>query len=194
MKRILLILALLLSGISVSAQRKVLKECTLHYDIEDFPVKEKGDMIIVDVVPDIDMLPFYDNDLPELPRFLYKVYEGDFYDELEFDWEINSLEKVIFKENVDIATMLPTKPHDFSECVKFEDFDEYNKILINVDRNYGTIRLWVTPFEYDQNTRTLYFIKDIDLTVRINNKTSRGIIRYKTEPNRTIIIKTTKLP
>ncbi|MDE5806861.1 MAG: hypothetical protein K2H76_01990, partial [Muribaculaceae bacterium] len=196
MKRILLILALLLSGISVSAQRKVLKECTLHYDIEDFPVRENGDMIKVEVVPNMYMIPFRDNDMPELPRFDYTIYEGNSHDDIEFDWEINSLEKIVFKENVDISIMHPTKLQSFSGWSKFEDFEGYNKNLIDVRKDLRFIVLWVTPFEYDPNTRTLYFIKDIDLTVRIYNKTSkrdsRKIIPH--ENNKNLIIRESAEP
>ncbi|MDE5808395.1 MAG: hypothetical protein K2H76_09780 [Muribaculaceae bacterium] len=79
----------------------------------------------------------------------------------------------IIREDVDIATTLPLNSKGYlmdDEWVKFDRFGSCSQAMVEAESYHGSVRVWVRPFVYESETRRIYFIKDIDVTIKIHIK------------------------
>lgn len=178
MKKILLFLFLMLLAIPEAMTEEIVKEFSLHYDLKNFIVKEKGDLVAVKPKMFKYENLFMGFNQPELPWFLCKPYiSGNSYADFDIECEVKHSDREVFLENVDIATMLPLNSEGqyVEELIKYDRFDEDDINPVSSECRDGKVLVWVKPFVYDTETRTVYFIKDIDITVRIKEKEKKFI-------------------
>ena len=193
MKRLLIFMTLLAMMIPFGMRGEIVKECDLHYDMSDFIIEEKDSMVDVTVVPNLDLIPYMDYDMPYLPKFGKTVMKGKSSGCYDVEFNVEHAEKIIVKEDVDIATLYPLDENGYlmrNKRIKFDRFDKNDSTvwpLAYINFYYSTIVLWTSPFQYDEETRTLYFIPDIHATLRIHPKETTesdlNIIIYPREVN-----------
>ncbi|MDE5807832.1 MAG: hypothetical protein K2H76_06910 [Muribaculaceae bacterium] len=173
MKRIMFILSFVFMAIPIVLGSEIVKELSFHYDLKYFQINEKDGMVGVKLISGPDMTRLYsDYNHPDLPQFIHTIFYGNSYDKLEIEWETAHSERQIVKENVDINTKNPldSLEHLITGWVKYNLFDNYSMEPLKVTCLQNHISAWVSPFIYDPETRTLYFVEDINIKIRIRKK------------------------
>lgn len=150
-------------------------EWEINYNLEDFTIEESNGLVKIHPNPVLMMNQYLDYNIPAIPQFYYTIMKyprGTSIPEVEFDKSSNG--KIIIAENVEIATSYPVDSES-GKLIRngwirypFREYYPTDSEKVKASSDCYGLTLMIMPFEYDPETRTLYFTPNINVKYKIS--------------------------
>lgn len=172
MRKLLLILMGMMALFPSLVEAEVVKEWSVHNDLEDFGIEEYGGRVYVTTIFkeetfDLAMAQMIEYDKPALPKMVYTAMTKDNQDEIVSS-NVEVLSRVLVMDNVELGIQGDLFNFEFVHDSSLIQ-NNYLDIKVKVNDSGRSVVLEVFPFEYDATSKALYFTSDIRLTLLLKS-------------------------
>lgn len=172
MNKIVLFLISIIFTFSYDLKARELPSDILHYDINDFVIDKKDDMVKVTTYS-VSLMQdqLIDYNYPFLPVFVYGLGEINSNSLYDIEVEVINSEQKLIDEDIDIATLNPIDSEGRlleNKWIRCQNFDNCRiNENVNICCEGGYVTLILSPFSYDEKNQKLYFTSDFQISKRI---------------------------